>query len=152
LGIIKGESIMGADQASVHYTMKVDGGGTIDLKDLDAVLFKSDSPDDADAKSNSTSYILEVSGKIIQGVNEKETIKVAKWSTLPAGAKDIERKVTVELVKANKVVRQYIFSHAFVVDYSESIGEGGIGSFSLNLKQNRNLNNASVEIEGGFDK
>lgn len=143
---------MGSEQGSVHYTMKVEGGEAISLKELDAVVFKSDSPNDADAKSNRTSYILEVSGKIVQGVNEKETIKVVNWSLLPAGAKDVERKVTVELVKGNKVVRQYIFTHAFIVDYGEHIGEGGVGSFSVMLKQNRALNGAKVEVTGGYDK
>lgn len=145
---------MANDQAASSYTLKVEGGEAIELKegDLDSVVFRSDSPDDADAKSNKMAYVLEMMGKVIQGKNEKETIKLAKWAVLPAGSKDVERKVTVELVKTNKVVRQFVFSSAFVVDYVEDIGEEGIGTFKLFLKQNRSIKDAKITIEGGYDK
>lgn len=143
------------NQNSGFYTLKVEGGGeTIDLKegDIDAAVFKVDSPDDADAKSNKMSIILEVSGKILQGKNENETKKLAKWALVPSGAKDVERKVTVELVKANKVIRQYSFSNAFVVDYTENINEDGAGTFNLFIKQNKTVSGGKVTVEGGYDK
>lgn len=136
------------------YTLKVEGGESIDLKegDIDAAVFKVDSPNDSDAKSNKMGIILEVSGKILQGKNENETKKLAKWALVASGSKDVERKVTVELVKAGKVVRQYCFSHAFVVDYTESINESGEGSFNALLKQNKTVNGGKVTVEGGYDK
>jgi hypothetical protein len=137
-----------------YYTMKVEGSEPIELKegDIDAAVFKVDSPDDADAKSNKVGIILEVSGKILQDKNETETKKLAVWALVASGAKEVERKVTVELVKASKVIRQYVFSNAFVVDYTESINEVGAGSFNIFLKQNKTTNGSKVTVEGGYDK
>jgi hypothetical protein len=142
------------DQVAGYYSLKIEGGENIELKegDIDNIVFKVDSPDDADAKSNKMGIIIEASGKIIHGKNENETKKLAKWALVPAGAKDVERKATLELVKANKVMRQYTLSHAFVVDYSETIGENGAGTFNLMLKQNRNISGSKVTVEGGYDK
>ncbi len=139
---------------SSHYTMKVEGGESIELKegDIECAKFIVDSPNDADARSSKVALLLEVSGNISHGKNESETMKLAKWSLVPAGAKDVERKVTIELVKANKVLRQYVFSHAFVVDYTETISEEGTGTYKALLKQNRNISGAKVTIEGGYDK
>jgi hypothetical protein len=137
-----------------YYTLKVEGGEPIELKegDIDAAVFKVDSPDDADAKSNKMGIILEVSGKILQDKNETETKKLATWALVPSGAKDVERRVTVELVKASKVIRQYVLSNAFVVDYTESINEDGAGSFNLFMKQNKATTGSKVTVEGGYDK
>ncbi|MGD8399535.1 MAG: membrane-associated protease 1 [Bacillota bacterium] len=143
-----------AEQIAGYYTLKVEGGESIELKegDIDAVVFKVDSPDDADAKSNKMGIILEISGKILQNKNETETKKLATWALVPSGAKDVERQVTVELVKANKVIRQYVLSHAFVVDYTESINEDGAGSFNLFVKQNKTTTGSKVTVEGGYDR
>jgi len=139
---------------SSHYTLKVEGGEAIELKegDIETAEFRVDSPNDADARSNKVAMLLEVTGKISHGKNESETMKLAKWSLIPAGAKDVERKVTIELVKANKVLRQYSFSHAFVVDYTETISDEGTGTYKILLKQNRSISGSKVTIEGGYDK
>jgi hypothetical protein len=143
-----------AEQVAGYYSLKVEGGESIELKegDIDSIEFKVDSPDDADAKSNKIGIVIEASGKIIQGKNEIETKKLATWALVASGARDVERKVTVELVKSNKVIRQYYLSNAFVVDYSEAIGENGAGVFNLMLKQNRNISGSNVTVEGGYDK
>jgi hypothetical protein len=143
-----------AEQIAGYYTLKIEGGETIELKegDIDSIEFKIDSPDDADAKSNKLGIIIEASGKIIQGKNEIETKKLATWALVASGAKDVERKVTAELVKSNKVIRQYYLSNAFVVDYSETINESGTGNFNLMIKQNRSISGSTVTVEGGYDK
>ncbi len=145
---------MSDQQLGSYYTLKVEGGEAIELKegDIESVEFKCDSPDDATAKSNSMGIELHVSGEILHNKNESETLKLAKWALVAGGAKDVERKVTVELVKANKVVRQYAFSHAFVVDYTETMSDSGTGVYTLFLKQNRNVNDTKVEVNGGYDK
>jgi hypothetical protein len=143
-----------AEQIAGFYTLKIEGGENIELKegDINSIEFKVDSPNDADAKSNKIGIIIEASGKIIQGKNETETKKLATWALVPSGGNDVQRKVTVELVKSNKVIRQYCLSHAFVIDYSEMIGENGAGVFNLMIKQNRNITGSKVTVEGGYDK
>jgi hypothetical protein len=140
------------DLLSSSYTVTITGGDTINLNkgEVEAVSFRVDSPDDARAKSNEMAYILEISGKISKG-NELETVKLAQWAQLPPNSKDhVERNVAVELVKGGQIVRQYEFSHAFVVDYNEYIGIEGDGSFRLFIKQNRNINNAKISVTGGI--
>ncbi len=137
-----------------YYTLKVEGEESFELKegDLESVLFKVDSPNESTSKSTRMEIIIQITGLITHHKNEAETLKLATWALIPAGNKNVERKVTIEIVKAHKVIRLYTFSHAFIIDYFENINDSGSGNFNLYLKQNSAIDKAKVEISGGYDK
>ncbi len=145
---------MSNQQFGSYYYLKVEGGEAIELKegDIQAVTFRCTSPNGTTAKSNKIAIELQITGEILHDKNEAETLKLAKWALVPGGAKDVERKVTIELVKASKVVRQYEVSHAFVVDYKEIVSESGTCKFTLILKQNQSIKDTKVDVNGGYDK
>ncbi|GJM71783.1 hypothetical protein HMSSN036_39990 [Paenibacillus macerans] len=54
------------------------------------------------------------------------------------GKADCYRKLTLEVIAANQVVREIVFPNAFVVDYKEAFGDTeGIGQFELYVKQKK---------------
>ena len=77
-------------------------------------------------------------------------MKLAQWSLVPAEKADCYRKVTVDVISAQQVVRQITLPNAFVVDYEEDFGDGeGVGKFKLFVKQKKDKT-VDVKFEGGF--
>lgn len=137
------------------FRLKVEGADTIDLgvENILTVKFKTDTPDDSDARSTDLGVTAVISGKILAAVDGEaadQTIKLAKWSYVPAEDADCYRKVTIDVISASQVVRQIHFPNAFVVDYQENFGdENGVGTFCLMLKQKKDKT-ANLKFEGGF--
>ncbi|SFA80268.1 membrane-associated protease 1 [Clostridium frigidicarnis] len=137
------------------FKVKVEGAENIDLgiESLLTVEFKTDTPDDSNARSTDLGTTLVINGKILTPVDGEEadsTIKLAQWSLVPAEKADCYRNVTVDVISASQVVRQINLPNAFVVDYEESYGdEEGVGTFSLCVKQKKDKT-AQVKFEGGF--
>ncbi|WGT41764.1 membrane-associated protease 1 [Lysinibacillus sp. 1 U-2021] len=96
---------------------------------------------------------LKVRGKILtatDGDNSDDTMKLGLWSLVPAEKADCYRKVTLEVVSADQVVRKIHFPNAFVVDYTERYGDTeGIGEFFLFVKQKKDKTDLA-KIEGGY--
>lgn len=137
------------------FKMKIEGSETIELG-VESILgaeFKTDTPDDSNARSTDLGVTLKVTGKILAAVNGEaadDTMKIAKWSLVPAENADCYRKVDIEVVSASQVVRQIHFPNAFVVDYEERFGdEEGVGTFTLLMKQKKDKT-AQLKFEGGF--
>jgi hypothetical protein len=97
---------------------------------------------------------LVVTGKILtalEGAEVDDTIKLAKWSNVPAESADSYRDVTVRVIAAGQVVRQYNLPNAFVVDYSETFDDtAGTGRFNLIVKQKKDQL-AKLTLDGGYD-
>ena len=69
---------------------------------------------------------------------------------MPAEKADCYRKVSVEVISADQVIRKITFPNAFVVDYKEKFGDTeGVGTFKLAVRQKKDKLSA-VTIEGGY--
>ena len=137
------------------FRVKVEGAETIDLsiESIETVEFKTDTPDDSNARSTDQGTTLVVTGKILTPVGGEaadSTIKLAQWSLVPAEKADCYRKITVEVISADQIIRKITYPNAFVVDYKENFGDTeGIGTFTLVARQKKDKLTA-VTIEGGY--
>lgn len=137
------------------FKLKVEGAESIDLgiENILTVEFKTDTPDDSNARSTDLGTSLVIKGKILTPVDGEaadSTMKLAQWSLVPAEKADCYRNVTVDVISASQVVRQISLPNAFVVNYIESYGdEEGVGTFNLHLKQKKDKT-AMVKFQGGF--
>jgi len=137
------------------FRVKVEGAESIDLniESIETVEFKTDTPDDSNARSTDLGTSLVIAGKILTPVNGEAadtTIKLAQWSLVPAEKADCYRSVKVDVISASQVVRQFTLPNAFVVDYEEQYGDvEGVGTFRLYVKQKKDKT-AAVKFEGGF--
>lgn len=137
------------------FRVKVEGAESIDLniESIETVEFKTDTPDDSNARSTDLGTSLIITGKILTPVNGEAadtTIKLAQWSLVPAEKADCYRSVKVDVISASQVVRQFTLPNAFVVDYEENYGDvEGVGTFKLYVKQKKDKT-ANVKFEGGF--
>ncbi|GGG82793.1 MULTISPECIES: hypothetical protein [Paenibacillus] len=137
------------------FRLKVEGAETIELglDNIQKVKYDTDTPDDSNARSTDVGATLLLSGKIItatDGDSADDTLKLATWSLVPAEKADAYRKVTLEVIAADQVVRKVYFPNAFVVDYTEEFGDTeGVGTFSLYIKQKKDKTEFT-KIEGGY--
>lgn len=137
------------------FKLKVEGAETIELgmDNIQTVTYKTDTPDDSNARSTDVGSILEITGKIITAVDgdkADDTMKLTLWSLVPAEKADCYRKATLEIIAADQVVRKIYFPNAFVVDYTEDFGHTeGVGTFTLVIKQKKDKNDL-VKVEGGY--
>ncbi len=137
------------------FTLKVEGAETIELglDNIQTVVYDTDTPDDSNARSTDVGSTLRITGKILtatDGDKADDTMKLATWSLVPAEKADCYRKVTLEVISADQVVRKIYFPNAFVVDYNERFGDvEGVGQFSLFIKQKKDKTELA-KIEGGY--
>ncbi|WP_018249143.1 hypothetical protein [Orenia marismortui] len=125
---------------------------SLGMDNITTAHFKSDTPDDSNARATDLGSIMEVAGKIITPVDGEpdDTMKLATWSQVSAEKADAYRNVILEVIAGDQVVRKVTFPNAFVVDYTEDFGHTeGIGTFNLFIKQKKDKNEL-VTIEGGY--
>ncbi|WP_270168990.1 membrane-associated protease 1 [Paenibacillus sp. SYP-B4298] len=138
------------------FVLKVEGSEAIELgmDNIKTVAYKTDTPNDSNARSTDVGTTLQITGKIItatDGDGADDTKKLALWSLVPAEKADCYRKVTVDVIAADQVVRQITFPNAFIVDYTERFGDTeGVGEFSLLLKQKKDKTE-QIKLDGGFN-
>ncbi|MNO45268.1 hypothetical protein D3C76_355320 [compost metagenome] len=137
------------------FRLKVEGAETIELglDNIQKVFYDTDTPDDSNARSTDVGSTLRIIGKIItatDGDKADDTLKLALWSLVPAEKADCYRKLTLEVIAANQVVREVVFPNAFVVDYKESYGDTeGVGQFELYVKQKKDKTELA-KLNGGY--
>lgn len=137
------------------FRLKIEGGNAIELQEqsIISVKFRSDIPQDSNARSTDLGSTIVISGKILTAVDGDPfdgTKEIGKWSLVPAEKADCYRKVTIEVIAASQVVRKYTYPNAFVVDYKEDYGdEAGVGTFTLMIKQKKDKM-INVTVEGGY--
>lgn len=137
------------------FKVKIEGAETIDLsiESVEKVSFSTDTPKDTNARSKDVGSTMVISGKILTAVDGDpfdSTRKMGTWSLVPAEKADCYRKVTVEVISADQVIRKITYPNAFVVDYKEHYGDTeGIGTFELVVRQKKDKL-ANVTIEGGY--
>lgn len=137
------------------FKLKVEGAETIELglDNIQKVIYDTDTPDDSNARSTDVGSTLKISGKIItatDGDKADDTLKLALWSLVPAEKADCYRKLTLEVIAADQVVREIVFPNAFVVDYKEQFGDTeGIGTFEIYVKQKKDKTELA-KLNGGY--
>lgn len=136
------------------FKVKIEANETIQLglETVEKVIFDTDTPNDSNARSTDLGMGVTIIGKIranIAGVAD-ETVKLPTWALVPAEDAKCYGKVTVEVIAGGKVVRQIVLDTAYVVAYKETFGdESGVGTFTLQLKQKKDMN-STVSYQGGF--
>ena len=116
--------------------------------------YMTDTPDDSNARSSNVVSTIRIHGKILTAVNGQEqddVLKLAKWSLVRAEVADSYRNFKLENVLAGQVVRSVELPEAFVVDYTETYSDStGTGTFDLTVRQKKDLFD-NTKIEGGYD-
>ena len=137
------------------FRVKIEGAETIDLsiESVETVKYATDTPQDTNARSKDVGSTMVIRGKILTAVDGDpfdSTRKMGTWSLVPAEKADCYRKITVEVISADQVIRKITYPNAFVVDYKETFGDTeGIGTFELVVRQKKDKL-STVTIEGGY--
>lgn len=135
------------------FQISIEGASTIDLsvKTIEAVEFLADVPEDSNARSASLAATMVIKGKILTLFEgSEESLALSEWSRVPTVDPDCYRQVTVKVIAAGQIVRQYVLSKAFVVDYIEEFDDAaGTGTYILMVRQKKD-NVDEVDISGGF--
>ena len=137
------------------FRVKIEGAETIDLsiESVETVKVTTDTPKDSNARSKDVGSTITITGKILTAVDGDpfdSTRQMGLWSLVPAEKADCYRKITVEVISADQIIRKVTYPNAFVVDYKENFGDTeGIGTFTLVARQKKDKLTA-VTIEGGY--
>jgi hypothetical protein len=137
------------------FRVTIEGGENIQLDNDNIItaVYRTDTPDDSNARSTDVGAELKIVGRIItatDGDQADDTLKLALWSLVPAAKADSYRKATLEVINAGQVVRKVYFPNAFVVDYTEDFGaDEGVGTFTLFIRQKKDKVEFA-KIEGGY--
>lgn len=137
------------------FKLLIEGPDKIELgiESIEKVILKTDTPKDSNARSKDVGSTMVISGKILTALDGEEfdaTRQMGLWSLVPAEKADCYRKVTIDVVSANQIIRRIFFPNAFVVDYKEHFGDSeGVGTFELVIKQKKDKLD-HVKIDGGF--
>ncbi len=137
------------------FTFAVKGKEEIkfDQTVVSGVEFLATTPDAKMARSTDLGLGLIVEGKMNYSLKKdaKEMVsKLAIWSAEHISA-ECYREVTVQVIEAGQVVRQYVLPTAFVVEYNEELDEeSGSGSFHIHMRQKKDVN-ADVKVTAGFE-
>jgi len=135
--------------------LRIEGAENIHLDEhsIQTCKFMTDTPNDSNARSTDVVNTIHLTGKIltaVDGLPADDTAKIARWSMVRAENADSYRKVTVEVIYANQVVRSYHLPNAFILDYDERYGDvEGVGEFSLTVRQKKDLFEHTT-IQGGY--
>ena len=115
-------------------------------KSIHSVIFRVDSPNDANARATDIGNIIEIFGKID---SDEKTVDLYLWSLLPVNDPKAYRNVEIETTGAKgNSIRKVTFPQAFVLDYAESYSiHEGEGTFYLLLKQKLDKT-SSIVVEG----
>ena len=137
------------------FRVKIEGAETIDLsiESVETVKVTTDTPKDSNARSKDVGSTITITGKILTAVDGDpfdSTRQMGLWSLVPAEKADCYRKITVEVISADQIIRKITYPNAFVVDYKENFGDTeGIGTFTLVARQKKDKLTA-VTIKGGY--
>ncbi len=129
----------------------------LDPQETMKVQFVSDIPMDSNARTRDCNIGLVLTGRIYSGFGGtagNKSDKLNEWSRSPAESADAYRKVTVQMITAGIVERQYIFPQAYIVEYKENFRDAsGAGIYTLNLKRKMAgsvTKDDQAHISGGF--
>lgn len=134
------------------FIVTVGNNVTLGVETVKSVGFLVATPQDSNARTTDLGVTLKVTGKILTMLDDgnESTVDLATWAMVPVEQADCYRNVTVKVVAADQVVRQYTLTNAFVVDYKETYGDTeGVGTFELIIKQKKDKVQKTL-ITGGY--
>lgn len=134
------------------FIVTVGNNVTLGVETVKSVDFLVATPQDSNARTTDLGVTLKVTGKILTMLDDgnESTVDLATWAMVPVEQADCYRNVTVKVVAADQVVRQYTLTNAFVVDYKETYGDTeGVGTFELIIKQKKDKVQKTL-ITGGY--
>lgn len=134
------------------FIVTVGNNVTLGVEAVKSVDFLVATPQDSNARTTDLGVTLKVTGKILTMLDDgnESTVDLATWAMVPVEQADCYRNVTVKVVAADQVVRQYTLTNAFVVDYKETYGDTeGVGTFELIVKQKKDKVQKTL-ITGGY--
>lgn len=130
-----------------------DGAIALGERQVKNVQFRTEIPQDSNARATAHGADLKVWGKMLfdlEAAIEDPTLNMALWSQVASDEADCYRKVVATVVSAGQTVREFTLPNAFVVEYSETLDdETGVGEFYLHVKQKKDLT-GDVAIESRF--
>jgi len=136
----------------MSFVVTVGNNITLGAETVQTVEFIAATPQDSNARTTDLGVTMKITGKILTVLDEgsESTVQLAIWAMVPVEQADCYRTVTVKSVAAGQVVRQYVLSNAFVVDYTETYGDTeGVGTFELIIKQKKDKVQKTA-ITGGY--
>jgi hypothetical protein len=139
--LYKNQILLGVEIMS--FRLAIEGKVSIQLEEDQIInaIYRTDTPDDSNARSTEVGSELRIIGKIVKTGAERQsedTVNMARWSLVPAAADDCYRQITLEVIAAGQVTRKIVMPNAFVVDYLEDFGANqGIGTFTLVVRQKK---------------
>lgn len=134
------------------FIVTVGNNVTLGVEAVKSVDFLVATPQDSNARTTDLGVTLKVTGKVLTMLDDgnESTVDLATWAMVPVEQADCYRNVTVKVVAADQVVRQYTLTNAFVVDYKETYGDTeGVGTFELIVKQKKDKVQKTL-ITGGY--
>ncbi|MBU3157494.1 membrane-associated protease 1 [Clostridium estertheticum] len=137
------------------FKVVIEGAEKIELgvESVKKIVLKTDTPKDSNARSKDVGSTMIISGKILTALDGEgfdSTRQMGVWSLVPAEKADCYRKITVEVLSADQIIRKIFFPNAFVVDYKEHYGDTeGVGTFELVIKQKKDKLD-KITLAGGF--
>lgn len=136
-------------QATIGGTEKIVLSETV-MTDIE---FSMMTPQDSNARSTDQYIQLVLKGRIIPSVGgavREATVAIDNWASVVDGDLDAYRPVTVRVIEAGIVVREYNLPNAFVVDYEVDYSDvEGNGKFMLKVRQRKDKSK-DASIEGGY--
>ena len=139
------------------FRFSVTGGNDVSFDEyvITDIEFISDTPDASNARSTDLGVMLRITGRInfsLAAEIEDSTVELANWALMPSDQADCYREAQVQIVSGGQIVRQYTYPNAFVMAYTEDLNdEEGVGTFTLLLKQKKDLTN-KIELKGNFEE
>lgn len=134
------------------FIVTVGNNVTLGVETVKSVDLLVATPQDSNARTTDLGVTLKVTGKILTMLDDgnESTVDLAAWAMIPVEQADCYRNVSVKVVAANQVVRQYTLTNAFVVDYKETYGDKeGVGTFELIVRQKKDKVQKTT-ITGGY--
>ena len=121
--------------------LSIAGADIVNLgeENITACTFTTETQNEAKARSIDIANTLVIKGKILSAIGGEiadDSMKIAKWTSVRADDPDAYRKITVEVLSINRIVRKICFPNAFVLDYREDYFDTeGVGTFVLKVRQ-----------------
>ena len=101
------------------FRVKIEGAETIDLsiESVETVKVTTDTPKDSNARSKDVGSTIAITGKILTAVDGDpfdSTRQMGLWSLVPAEKADCYRKITVEVISADQIIRKITYPNALL--------------------------------------
>lgn len=125
----------------------------LDSSFIDSVEFTCETMDSTKGRSATQRFGLVIEGSINYSLKdgvEHPLDEITAWAGSPAEDPETYRKIQVDVIASDQVVRRYIFPDTFVMAYEEEMNEKtGRGKFKLVLREKADVGK-NIDIKNPF--